>query len=105
MGFFCMFCALFRRPNVGQGYDDTTLFLNGNSLCPILLIDLCLSSEDLHGPPLVSMGSWHLLSWSMYSSYGGRFPSVVPSSVLLQMLSRSSVKICGSVVQQSSIGL
>ena len=35
----------------------------------------------------------------------GRFPSVVPSSVLLQMLSRSFVQICGSVVQQSSVDL
>ena len=36
---------------------------------------------------------------------GGRFPSVVTSSVLLQMLSRFSVQICGSVVQQSSVDL
>ena len=37
--------------------------------------------------------------------FGDRFPSVVPSSVLLQMLSRSSVQICGNVVQQSSVDL
>ena len=32
-GFFCVFCALSRLPNVGQGYNYITLFVNCNSLC------------------------------------------------------------------------
>ena len=54
-GDFCVFCALFRLPNIGQGCNDITLFVNCNSLCAILPNDLCLSGEDLHGPFPISI--------------------------------------------------
>ena len=50
-GEFFVFCALFCLPNGGQGYNEHDSLCTCNSLCAILLSDLFLSGEDLHGPP------------------------------------------------------
>ena len=51
VGIFCVFCTLFRLPNVGQGYNDI-ISLQFVIFCdPILPSGLCLSGENLHGPP------------------------------------------------------
>ena len=50
-GIFNLFYALFRLPNVGQGYNEHYSLFNRNSLSVNLPIDLCLSRYDLRGPP------------------------------------------------------
>ena len=49
-----MFCALFRLPDVEQGYNYIHSLYIVILCAPNLPSDLCLSGEDLHGPPPVS---------------------------------------------------
>ena len=62
VGIFCVSCALFRLPIVGQGYNEHDALCNCNSLCTNLPSDLRLSGEDLRSPfPCIKRCKWRVL--------------------------------------------
>ena len=56
-GFFNVFCALFRLPNVGQGYNDITLSLIGILCAPNLPSD----PMPLWGGPMWSFPLYQIM--------------------------------------------
>ena len=63
VGIFYVFCALFRLPNVGQGYNYITLFVYCNSLSANLSQLLVPLWKGLHGPPPCHQANiWDVLS-------------------------------------------
>lgn len=51
MGIICIFCAIFRFPNVRQGCNEYCALCNCRSLRANLPRDSCLAGEGPHNPP------------------------------------------------------